>query len=218
MNKIKRKINFDVCTFCNHACDFCSNPDKRTKKAKTSFENFTQAMDNVLQYVQTDELGLSAKGEVLLNHDLESIIKHCKHVYQIPYIYISSNGALLNQSRAISLIESGLDSIKFSINAVDSEHYQKVHNRDDFHQVIANFTTLLRLKKERYPHLKLLISSVLTPHNTQDPKSAFTRIFGRDSALIDAILPYPRAITQKEHISTGGGAEHTFNKLFKQSA
>ncbi|WP_300900406.1 hypothetical protein [uncultured Helicobacter sp.] len=51
-------------------------------------------MDNVLKYVQTDELGLSAKGEVLLNKDLEAIIWHCKNVYKIPYVYISSNGAL----------------------------------------------------------------------------------------------------------------------------
>ncbi|WP_232089540.1 radical SAM protein [Helicobacter cinaedi] len=205
--KLKRKINFDICTFCNHACDFCSNPDKRTKKAKTSYADFVKAMDNVLQYVETDELGLSAKGEVLLNNDLESIISHCKNIYNIPYIYISSNGALMNESRAVSLIESGLDSIKFSINAVDSKNYKKVHNRDDFDRVIQNFSTLLKLKKEKYPYLKLLISSVLTPCNTQNPQDAFKKIFGEDSIFIDNILPYQRTLTQKEYISTGGGGD-----------
>lgn len=162
-------------------------------------------MDNILQYVETSELGLSAKGEVLLNNDLESIISHCKNIYNIPYIYISSNGALMSESRAISLIESGLDSIKFSINAIDSIHYKKVHNRDDFDKVIQNFSTLLKLKKEKYPHLKLLISSVLTPYNTQNPQEAFEKIFGADSKFINNILPYQRTLTQKEHISTGGG-------------
>lgn len=203
--KLNKKINFDVCTFCNHACDFCSNPDKRTKKAKTSYSNFVKAMDNVLQYVETNELGLSAKGEVLLNNDLESIINHCKNTYNIPYIYISSNGALMNETRAVSLIESGLDSIKFSINAIDSANYKKVHNRDDFDRVIQNFSTLLKLKKEKYPHLKLLISSVLTPCNTQNPQEAFGKIFGENAYLIDKILPYKRNITQKEYIYTGGG-------------
>ena len=203
--KLNKKINFDVCTFCNHACDFCSNPDKRNKKAKTSYSNFVKAMDNVLQYVETNELGLSAKGEVLLNNDLESIINHCKNTYNIPYIYISSNGALMNESRAVSLIESGLDSIKFSINAIDSANYKKVHNRDDFDRVIQNFSTLLKLKKEKYPHLKLLISSVLTPCNTQNPQETFEKIFGENAKLINHILPYQRTITQKEHISTGGG-------------
>ncbi|CAM3404861.1 radical SAM protein [Helicobacter labetoulli] len=142
---------------------------------------------------------------MLLNNDLESIINHCKNTYNIPYIYISSNGALMNESRAVSLIESGLDSIKFSINAIDSVNYKKVHNRDDFDRVIQNFSTLLKLKKERYPHLKLLISSVLTPCNTQNPQEAFGEIFGENAYLIDKILPYKRNITQKEYIYTGGG-------------
>ncbi len=111
----------------------------------------------------------------------------------------------MNESRAVSLIESGLDSIKFSINAIDSVNYKKVHNRDDFDRVIQNFSTLLKLKKERYPHLKLLISSVLTPCNTQNPQEAFGEIFGENAYLIDKILPYKRNITQKEYIYTGGG-------------
>lgn len=205
MKKYKKKINFDVCTFCNHACDFCSNPDKRTKKAKTSYKDFIQAMDNVLTYVSTDELGLSAKGEVCLNEDLEAIIWHCKHIYKIPYVYISSNGALMNPTRAKALLQSGLDSIKFSINAIDPLHYKAIHGRDDFQKVIDNFYALLTLKEQEFPHLKLFISSVLTPYNTQDPKNAFLKIFGKRAYLINAILPYKRVITHKEHLTGGGG-------------
>ncbi|WP_244915008.1 radical SAM protein [Helicobacter equorum] len=205
--KLKRKINFDICTFCNHACNFCSNPDKRTKKAKTSYTDFVAAMNNVLQYVETNELGLSAKGEVLLNHDLELIIKHCKNIYNIPYVYISSNGALMDKNRATSIIEAGLDSIKFSINAVDSMNYKKVHNRDDFDKVIKNFSTLLELKKEKYPHLKLLISSVITPYNAQNPQEIFNELFGENAKFIDKILPYECRIPQKEYTNPiwGGG-------------
>lgn len=207
--KINKKINFDICTFCNHACNFCSNPDERTKKAKTSYADFVKAMDNVLRYVQTDELGLSAKGEVLLNNDLESIIHHCKFIYKIPYIYISTNGSLMDKQRAISIIESGIDSIKFSINATDSFNYKKVHCRDDFDKVVKNFSTLLELKKEKYPHLKLLISSVLTLHNTQNPNEIFSGIFGKNAHLIDAILPYKQNKTQRDFSTNyeGGGGQ-----------
>lgn len=203
MDKIKRKINFDVCTFCNHKCNFCSNPDKRTKKNKTSYEDFVKSMDNVLKYVQTDELGLSAKGEVLLNKDLEAIIWHYKNIYKIPYVYISSNGALMDKTRAESLLQNGLDSIKFSINALDSTNYNAVHGKDDFQKVIENFAALLELKQKHYPHVKLLISSVLTPHNVENPQESFKDIFGSKAYLINAILPYKRVITHKEHI-TGG--------------
>lgn len=196
--KMQKKINFDVCTFCNHACDFCSNPDKRTKKATTSLKDFITTMDNVMQYVETSEMGLSAKGEVCLNKELESIIKACKTRYKIPYVYISSNGALLNPARAKSLLESGLDSVKFSINAVDKEQYKQVHNRDDFDKVIENFKALIELKKSQYPHLRLFISSVLTSYNAKNPKEAFNKIFGKDAEFINAIWHYERSWTMKD--------------------
>ena len=59
---MKKKVNFDVCTFCNHKCTFCSNADERTIKYQTSIEEFQKVMKNVMQYVEIDELGLSAKG------------------------------------------------------------------------------------------------------------------------------------------------------------
>lgn len=211
MKKMHKKINFDVCTFCNHQCTFCSNPDKRTKKAITSFADFKRAMDNVMRYVSTNEMGLSAKGEVLLNKDLESIIAHCKQAYKIPYVYISSNGALLDAKRAQSLLESGIDSIKFSINAVDETSYAQTHSKNDFQKVIQNFKHLIHLKKTAFPNLKLLISSVLTPLNAANPKAHFERIFGKDFLYIDAILPYTRAMTQKEYAYNVIGGGHTTN-------
>lgn len=209
MSKMLKKINFDICTFCNHTCSFCSNPDKRTKKAMTRFDEFIKAMDNVLRYVDTNELGLSAKGEVLLNKDLEKIIYHCKNVYKIPYIYISSNGALLDKQKALSVLESGLDSIKFSINATNAEVYKIVHGRDDFDKVIENFKNLLSLKKERFPKVKILISSVMTNLNTLNPKDEFKKIFGEAYSLINDILLYKENIPQKLYnTSTMGGGRN----------
>lgn len=176
-------------------------------------------MDNVLNYAQTDELGLSTQGEVCLNKELESIIAHCKKIYKIPYIYISSNGSLMDKQRAISLLESGLDSIKFSINATDAKNYKKVHKKDDFDRVIENFSALLELKEQSYPHLKLYISSVLTPNNTKNPRNEFHKIFGNKSQYINAIALYGRNITQKEHLQiNGGGGQNLFNETIDDSS
>ena len=50
------KVNFDICTFCNHKCTFCSNEDKRTLKDKVSNKQFSTVMDNVTRYLQIKEL------------------------------------------------------------------------------------------------------------------------------------------------------------------
>ena len=118
---MKKKVNFDVSTFCNHKCTFCSNSDDRTIKYQTSIDEFQKVMKNIMQYVEIDEIGLSAKGEVLINKDFVKIVESVKSEFKIPYVYISSNGALMDEKSAIEIIEAGMNSIKFSINAIDAQ-------------------------------------------------------------------------------------------------
>ena len=198
---MKKKLNFDVCTFCNHKCSFCSNSDERTIKYQTSLDEFRRVMHNVLQYVQTDELGLSAKGEVLVNKEFTQIVKSAKEEFGIPYLYISSNGALMDEAKAIEIIEAGLDSIKFSINALSREAYKEVHKVDDFDKVIANFTTLLRLKKEKYPQLKLFLSSVIDM-SKEELEKGFRELFGKDYELIDGVSLYALTYTPKFEVDS----------------
>lgn len=203
MNKIRKKLNFDICTFCNHACKFCSNSDKRTIKNATSLENFEKTMDNVLKYIKIDELGLSAKGEVFLNKDFAKIVELCKQKYKISYVYVSSNGALCTKEKALKVLNAGLDSIKFSINATNKDAYNDIHQKDDFDKVIENFKMLLELKKYKFPHLKLFISSVLNDLSQDELKTHFAKIFDENFDLIDAIWYYPLGFTAKTEVKSG---------------
>jgi MoaA/NifB/PqqE/SkfB family radical SAM enzyme len=154
-------------------------------------------MSNVLQYVECDELGLSAKGEVLVNNDFTKIVRSCKEDFHIPYIYISSNGALLDEKKAIEIIEAGMDSIKFSINALDRESYKEVHKVDDFDKVIKNYKTLINLKRHKYPKLKIFLSSVIDM-SKEELESSFRALLGEeDYALIDGVSLYALTYTPK---------------------
>ncbi|MDQ1264545.1 MAG: radical protein [Campylobacterota bacterium] len=194
--KTVKKVNFDICTFCNHKCTFCSNSDPRTIKYQTSLNDFRKVMQNVTKYVEPSELGLSAKGEVLVNKEFVQIIESSKKDFNIPYVYFSTNGALLDKTKAIQVIEAGIDSIKFSINAVDVQTYKNVHQVDDFNVVIENFKNLLELKKSKYPKLKLTISSVINM-DEKELKSMFKKLFGENFELIDMISVYAITYTPK---------------------
>lgn len=190
------KISFDVCTFCNHKCTFCSNADNRTIKDYVKRNDFIKVMDNIFKYITIEKLSLSAKGEVLLNKELEEIIKSTKKKYNLPYVYFSTNGLLLNQKRALSILKSGIDSIKFSINAFDKESYKRVHQKDDFDEVICNLKNLLLLKKEKYPHLKVFISAV----NDMDEiaiKEIFQVLLEDLYIYVDGVIRYKLQFTAK---------------------
>lgn len=162
-----------------------------------AFNDFVNVMDNVLQHVSTNEIGLSAKGEVCINNDLTAIIHHAKHIYNIPYIYISTNGSLLTDTLAKEIIDAGIDSIKFSINAFNRSNYRKVHGKDDFDIVIQNFINLLRLKKEKHQKLKLMVSFVENDFCLTNPIDEFKKIFRDHFQYIDSIKIYKQQKPQK---------------------
>jgi len=194
--KLKRKVNFDICTFCNHKCTFCSNSDERTLKDQVTLEDFKAVMNNITKYVDIDELGLSAKGEVLVNKEFVEIVKSCKDDFNIGYIYFSTNGALLDNKKAIELLEAGINSIKFSINALDEKSYVDVHQTDDFDKVIRNFQNLLHLKKTKYKDLKVTISSVIDM-DKEKLSQKFKKLIGDNFELIDDIAVYAISYTPK---------------------
>ena len=200
--KIPKKVNFDICTFCNHKCTFCSNSDPRTIKEQTSLDEFKKVMQNVAKYIEITELGLSAKGEVLVNKEFADIIRAAKEEFHIPYVYFSTNGALLDKKKAIEVLEAGIDSIKFSINALNKEEYKRVHQVDDFDAVIQNFKDLLKLKKERFKNLKVTISSVIDM-NKEDLVKAFKELIGEDLIHVNDIFVYAITYTPKfEEVSS----------------
>jgi MoaA/NifB/PqqE/SkfB family radical SAM enzyme len=193
------KVNFDICTFCNHKCTFCSNADERTLKDKVSYHDFIKVMDNLSQYIKIHELALSAKGEILLNEDLEKIISIAKNKYQIPYIYFSTNGSILNNQKAISLLDTRIDSIKFSINGFSREEYKSIHLKDDFDRVIKNLKEVLLLKKEKYTNTKIFISSVNNKH-VNEIKEFFKNLLDDLYLYIDDITKYELQFTPKNEL------------------
>ena len=153
-------------------------------------------MNNMGQYLEIEELGLSAKGEVFINKDLPQIISLAKTHYKIPYVYISSNGALATKEKLEDVISLGLDSIKFSINAFSQEEYKNVHLVDDFEKVINNLNDLLDLKDNKYSHVKVFISAV-TKLTKEEVLNYFKKLCPKYK-LINDILIYPLGYTQRD--------------------
>lgn len=196
MNNLPKKVNFDICTFCNHKCVFCSNEDKRTLKDMVSLNDFRNVMNNITKYLDIKELGLSAKGEVLINKDLVNIINYSKKVFKIPYVYISTNGALLTEELTNDILTAGLDSIKLSINGIEENDYHKIHQKNDFKKVIENLKFLIKQKKENFPNLKILISAIIDIPK-KDIEEAFSSILKDDIKYINNILKYDINFTPK---------------------
>jgi len=84
------------------------------------------------------------------------------------YIYLTTNGVLATPSRVREVIEAGLDSLKFSINAGTRKTYKEIHGRDDFDKVIANLKYASEYRKKVSSPLTIHVSYVITRKNERE--------------------------------------------------
>jgi radical SAM protein with 4Fe4S-binding SPASM domain len=187
LSKVK-KINIDISTLCNHACSFCSNKDARTLKNRMSLLNFEEICKKIKDSdvkVSTVELGLSGKGEPFLNNEIVDIIL-CAKRYNFPYVYLTTNGSEKKEKKINLAIDSGLDSIKFSINALNSKEYKNEHGKDHFDLVLNNLRHVIEIKKRNKPELKILIN-IISKYEKHEVDNFYRSLLKGDYPFVDNI-------------------------------
>jgi organic radical activating enzyme len=181
------KLKIDICGTCNHRCIFCPTAVQTGRHGYIDEELCVRIITDSYN-LGARELAFSAIGEPLINPKLEEYITLAKKI-GYSYVFINTNGELLNKNRALSLLNSGVDSIKISINAGESETYRLIHGTDCFDKIIENvkFFNERREEKRREEkrreekrreekRCKLLVSFVTVKENFGQEKLLKTQI------------------------------------------
>lgn len=169
-----RNMLLEVTNICNDACIFCANPKTSRKKKMMDFAFGKKIMKDAYEQ-GTREVGFYSTGEPLVNTELEKYIAYAKQIgYE--YVYITTNGALLDRRRSESILNAGIDSVKFSVNASNAKDYLLVHGRDDFTCVKNNIFAFDQERKRVPKKVNLFISCVKTKY-TLNIEDEFCSLF-----------------------------------------
>lgn len=178
------RTNFllELSNACNHACIFCCHqkmqrPVKKMDKA-FAFDILQQAYD-----LGTREVGFYATGEPFLVKDLPDYIRKAKEI-GYTYVYLTSNGSLATEEKIRQVIDAGLDSIKFSINAPERKLYEFIHGKDHFDTVMEHLKYLNAYRRECGRDFKIYITGILTRF-TEHLKDKYFEVF---DGLADQIV------------------------------
>jgi len=154
-----REVFFDINNTCDCRCFFCASSkisEKVHLDKKLAFRLLQDFFDNGAR-----EVAFYATGEPFLRKDLAEFVARAKKIgYE--YIFITSNGCLATPQRAKPVLDAGLDSIKFSVNAGTRESYIKVHGIDCFEKVIENIKWFHGYRKESGLNYRIYLSMVPT--------------------------------------------------------
>lgn len=119
-------IKTETSNRCNYKCSFCSLRTRDNPGAEDMpWESLQHVMD-ITRKAGVDEWGCFYLGEATMAPDL--LLKEISYAKQIgfPYVFLTTNGSLLTANLVRSMMEAGLDSLKFSINAKDDAQFEEV--------------------------------------------------------------------------------------------
>lgn len=156
----KKNLLLEVTNVCNNKCIFCANRRMTRPKGNIDFDLAIRVMKECFD-LGSREVGFYATGEPLLYPRLVELIKKAKEI-GFEYVYITTNGLLASEDRIKELLDAGLQSIKFSVNAINREDYIFIHGVDAFDVVMENLKSCRKLQA-KYKN-KLFVSTILTKH------------------------------------------------------
>ena len=137
-----RSVKIELTGRCNFACSFCA----RSKKLREQGDMDRKLFESLLwemRAVGVEEIGLFYLGESLLCKWLAEAVFFAKRGVEYPYVFLTTNGSLIDGAKAQALMGNGLDSLKFSLNYADEAQFKDIARVKGalFHKMIANIKT-----------------------------------------------------------------------------
>jgi len=135
-----KRVLMEVFGGCNYTCQMCPQSTGRGKDftRKMPLSLFQDVLDKLVPKYGKPVIGLSGSGEATMAKDLPEYIKivkakGCK-------AYINTNGARLTGEFMKSVIDAGIDLVRFSIIGYNKNLYKKWMDADNFDLVRKNLT------------------------------------------------------------------------------
>lgn len=156
INSAPAQIDIELNSSCNLKCNFCIQSVRDLGKNILGFDCFKKLIDEAF-LLGTKSLKLNYMNEPLIVQDLEKYIQYAKSVGFVN-IFMSTNGIMLTDKRARSLIESGITKVFISLDATTAETYKIQRNSDKFDKIIKNVLNFLEIKKQlglQYPLIRV---------------------------------------------------------------
>lgn len=171
-----KKLMLEVTNVCNNRCSFCASQVSTRKRGMIDTE-FAKRVIKEAYGLGTREICMHSMGEPLLHKDLAMLTEFAKGVgYE--YIYMDTNGILATPDVINPVIDAGIDSLKFSINAASAEVYKKINGTDNFIKVFDNFKRVSEYINSKNKKVKLIAYMAESIINEQEHND-FIEIFSK---------------------------------------
>lgn len=169
---IPKVVYIETTNLCNADCIMCPHNKITREPGFMSDRIFYKIIaDCKKNNIKNTQIFFHKEGEPLLDKKLFERIKYAKkEIGKGNEIGINTNGMLLLKDKAVKLIESGLDTIYFSIDGTDKEKYEEIRRNLDYDVVINNVKNFFRIKEELGSSIRVIMQMLTLEDNSQEEK------------------------------------------------
>jgi uncharacterized Fe-S cluster-containing radical SAM superfamily enzyme len=164
MTAIPTTLNVEVTNICNLKCIMCPTHQVKRAKGFMPIELFKDILPEAVQ-LGIKQIGLHTVGESVLHPQIDEFIAISKETGI--YTYMDTNGNRIAPGLHEKIIDAGLDSLKFSIDASTQEIYEKLRCGGKLDSVIENLKIFNRLRKQKKSKMKLYALFIINKINDQ---------------------------------------------------
>lgn len=141
---IPKEVAIETVFGCNLSCTMCfvDQPTWR-QKGVMSMEMFEQIVNELKPYAsEIEKFDLFALGEPMLDKHLFERIRMVRAA-GFRNLAIATNADLLDDKKQEALLESGIDTVIFSIDGIKKETHEKIRIGVDFDRVMVNCKSII---------------------------------------------------------------------------
>ncbi len=188
------RLCVETTTRCNLSCAMCmKQAGGGVSDGDLSDEDFRRLEP---AFPHLEALVLNGIGEPLLHPGLERFIARAKALMPAgSWVGFQSNGLLLDDVRARSLVEAGLDRICLSLDAVCPDTFRKIREGGEVEDLEQAFSALHKARALRdEPPLRIGVEFVVMRDNIHQLPDVlrWSASRGANFAVVTHLLPYDR--------------------------
>lgn len=147
-----RHVQMQTHARCNMACSICPHPDLERNKDRRQlrWQQFTSIIDECLAADEFESIVLDLQNEPLLDGELADRIRYIRtNERRRTFIGITTNGLALTPGALAALVESGIDRVVVSLNALDADTFAQLVPKVKFEKVLGNIEDALQVPKAK---------------------------------------------------------------------
>lgn len=211
-------LRLEVTNVCNHACQFC--PNRKLERNRCFLER-----DLGMRVIkEASEMGIKRggffiMGEPLLNEDTLDYYSYARDL-GFDFLFLTTNGSLATQDKIKKIFDSGVKSLKFSINGGSPDTYEKIHGKRDYDNAMSALRFARKYRDEHNIDCRILSSFIVTKDNAHEIKQHYANIkdYVDDFAFFGMATYASAVLNETDEIKTDFDSENVAHVEFSTSS